>query len=317
MKNTNLKKGLVISIILLFIGVAVAPSINFNVVKATDDNDLVELTSQACGIRGFGNTTVKLTREQYQNLEQYLVEFRARLNQTTTREEAVPIFKEAVEELNMYGLLPKGMNVEQAQKLVTGMYQNNFKSTPLKKIIDKYQDNSSDSINNSFCLVTGRANKLGYMTLIKKIIFFPGMAIYNLYWFFYLFHYYFDYSSYQFLTEFFNRIINFFNTSLNFVTNIYSDYWFYLTYNKSFFLGCSIEFYESSGWIHTIGLNGIKKISGTLYGLTPYLIRLLEETYYPQGIKYFVGLRIHDKYNYDFFIGSAFRVKIGLSPLYP
>ena len=93
MKDTWVKKGLVVSVILLFIGVAVAPSINFNVVKAYNDNDLVEVTTQACGINGFGNTTVKLTRQQHQSLEQYLVEFRARLNKTTTREEVVPIFK--------------------------------------------------------------------------------------------------------------------------------------------------------------------------------------------------------------------------------
>ncbi len=85
-----MKKILAVGVILFFIGVAVAPSINQSVVKASQDDDLVEVTTQACGIKGYGDTTVKLTREQYQNLEQYLVEFRARLNQTTTREEAVP-----------------------------------------------------------------------------------------------------------------------------------------------------------------------------------------------------------------------------------
>jgi hypothetical protein len=74
----DIKKCLAVGIILLFIGVAVAPSINSTVVKASNDNDLIEVTSQACGIQGFGNTTVKLTKEQYQNLEQYLVDFRAR-----------------------------------------------------------------------------------------------------------------------------------------------------------------------------------------------------------------------------------------------
>ncbi|HVO72986.1 MAG TPA: hypothetical protein VMT35_03120 [Ignavibacteriaceae bacterium] len=109
--NSRLRKGLAVGIILLFIGVAVAPSINSTVVKASDDNDLIEVTSQACGIQGFGNTTVKLTKQQYKDLEQYLVDFRARLNQTTTREETVPIFKDAVVELNKYGLLLKGLSV--------------------------------------------------------------------------------------------------------------------------------------------------------------------------------------------------------------
>jgi hypothetical protein len=122
----ELKKLLALGIIFLFIGVSVAPSINQSVVKATDDDDLVEVTTQACGIQGYGDTTVKLTREQYPNLEQYLVEFRARLNQTSTREEAVPIFKDAVVELDKYGLLPKGMSVELAQKLIILQNQNDY-----------------------------------------------------------------------------------------------------------------------------------------------------------------------------------------------
>ena len=94
--------------------------------KASTDDDLVEVTTQACGIKGYKDTTVKLTREQYQNLEQYLVEFRARLNQTSTREEAVPIFKDAVVELDKYGLLPKGMSIERAQKLVIQQKLNDY-----------------------------------------------------------------------------------------------------------------------------------------------------------------------------------------------
>jgi hypothetical protein len=61
-KNPLMIKCLAVGIILLFIGVVLVPSINFNVVKASYDNDLVEVTTQACGIKGFGNTTIKLTR---------------------------------------------------------------------------------------------------------------------------------------------------------------------------------------------------------------------------------------------------------------
>jgi hypothetical protein len=146
----EMKKILAVGIILLFIGVAVAPSINPTVVKASDDNDLVEVTTQACGIKGFGNTTVKLTREQYQNLEAYLVEFRVRLNQTTTRDEAVPIFNEAVVELNKYELLPRGMSIEKAQHLVTrGM--KNHTELPLN---NKLRQELSPVFFNMFCLVS-------------------------------------------------------------------------------------------------------------------------------------------------------------------
>jgi hypothetical protein len=149
-----IRKWLAIGIILLFVGVTISPTINFNTVKASNDDDLVEVTTQACGIQGYGNTTVKLTREQYQDLEEYLVEFRARLNQTSTREEAVPIFKDAVVELDKYGLLPRGMSVERAQRLVTRFYQDNKINTFQKKLLTNPLL-SSDSNSNVFCLIAG------------------------------------------------------------------------------------------------------------------------------------------------------------------
>jgi hypothetical protein len=41
-----MKQILVLSILFLFIGIAIAPSINISVVKASDDNDLVEVTNE-------------------------------------------------------------------------------------------------------------------------------------------------------------------------------------------------------------------------------------------------------------------------------
>jgi hypothetical protein len=150
----KIKKILSLSIIFLFIGVVVVPSINFNLVKASTDNDLVEVTTQACGIKGYGDTTVKLTREQYNELEQYLVDFRARLNQTTTREESIPIFKDAVVELDKYGLLPKGMSVEQAQKFVSRELYFTKISYLLERIISlRYKNNDIVHRTNIFCLV--------------------------------------------------------------------------------------------------------------------------------------------------------------------
>ncbi|PNX54030.1 MAG: hypothetical protein BV458_01165 [Thermoplasmata archaeon M9B2D] len=167
MKDTWMKKGLVVTVIILFIGVAVAPSINQSVVKASQEDDFVEVTTQACGIHGYTDTTVKLTREQCQNLEQYLVEFRARLNQTSTREEAVPIFKEAVVELDKYGLLPKGMGVEQAQKLVTGGYYN----VRINKTIQRLCDTNDYLIKSNFlCLITGAGNSIHIRGILPTIM---------------------------------------------------------------------------------------------------------------------------------------------------
>lgn len=147
-----MKKGLVIAVVLLFINVIMASS-NLYVVKASEDNDLVEVTAQACSIQGHINTTVKLTREQYQDLEQYLDEFRAKLNQTTTREEARNIFKEAIVELDTYGLLPKGMTGKQVQNLVLGGRFQSIAQNFLKTIQIIFHKDSSISSNvvNLFC----------------------------------------------------------------------------------------------------------------------------------------------------------------------
>ena len=170
MNYNRMNQGLAVTVILLFVGIAIAPSINFNVVKASYDNDLVEVTTQACGINGFENTTVKLTREQYQNLELYLAEFRARLNKTVSREEAVPIFNEAVVELNNYGLVPKGMSVAQTQRLVLGGYKN--------AVIDRLTHKHTDTEPlNSHCFITGIVHinlSIGLVFGIGTLLFFFG-----------------------------------------------------------------------------------------------------------------------------------------------
>ena len=269
------KKCLIVSVILLFIGVAIAPSININVVKASNDNDLVEVTTQACGINGFGNTTVKLTRQQYQNLEQYLVDFRARLNQTSTREEAVPIFKEAVVELNKYGLLPRGMSVERAQKLVTCEFQN-------EKIIRKFQrlNCANDYLikSNFLCLITGSANNAWFLGIIPLIEFF--------------------------IIECFIGILpiyfaGFGNIQFGFKTTYPDVPW---------------HFHPSTGWVYTNGLTGIKNWNGTFVGGCGFPLWNLPFIFLEGrciGAKGFTGIGISNAYDsFGFFIGSALWTRI-------
>jgi len=146
-----MKKIFAVGVILLFVGVTIAPRINFEVVKASD-NDFVEVTSQACGIKGFEATTVKITKEQYQNLKQYLVDFRIRSDLTQTREEAISLFKEAVVEIDTYGLLPKGMSVELVQQLVTEDFSKNI------RIGENFADWKPSDDFNVCCLLSAKVS---------------------------------------------------------------------------------------------------------------------------------------------------------------
>jgi hypothetical protein len=318
MKIHLLNKSLVLGIIFLFISTAIAPTINFNSVKATSDNEFVEVTSQACGIKGFNDQKVKLTKQQYQDLENYLKEFRERLNKTATREESVPIFKGAVTELNKYGLLPKGMSVEQAQSLTTGGYWNYKNQKLIENIFKTNQGNSTNLIDNYFCLVAGRTDGSEFMNFIIKLLFYADFIVYESIDFLVILYILGLFFQGKLFDRIFNNIVNFFDESRNFFDNCFGNYLTYLNIKRSLMIGCNIAFSGGEGWVHTIGLNGIKKINGTLFGQIPYLFKEIGIYYlYPQGIKYFVGLKIFDNSSGHFFLGSAFHVKIGLSPLYP
>jgi hypothetical protein len=298
------RKWLAIGIILLFVGVTIAPTINFNTVKASTDDDLVEVTTQACGIQGYGNTTVKLTREQYQDLEQYLVEFRARLNQTSTREEAVPIFKDAVVELDKYGLLPKGMSVEQAQKLVTSGYKNQYCSQLLKKIYDR-NPLPKNGINNQLCLVAGNTDYSDIVGPISMIGFCAKLIIFIPIFFVYLI---LDELGFKMLAEKLNNVLEIILTDY-----IPFEMGGFGIFGYAFRFGLDdVYFVPSDGWVYSLGLQGTRSISGSFYGTITVFAWSWNYNFY-LGVTGFIGLIIGSSHmsNTRFFLGSAYR--IGLS----
>ncbi|MCJ7697209.1 MAG: hypothetical protein MUO73_02640 [Thermoplasmata archaeon] len=180
-KYSLLRKGLAVGIILLFIGVAIAPSINFNVVKASNDNDLVEVTTQACGLPGLKPQTVKLTKQQASEVENLFDSIKTRLDNATSRGETISIFNDAVVELDKYGLLGD-LSVEKAQRLVTGRYQN------LQKLPDIFSSTflvTLDDNENRNCLITDKTTETWFespMTILCYTIIFnyinnPNLAM--------------------------------------------------------------------------------------------------------------------------------------------
>jgi len=302
----EMKKLLAVGIIFLFISVAVAQSINFTVVKASNDNDLVEVTSQACGIQGFGNTTVKLTKQQYQNLEQYLVDFRARLNKTTTREEAVPIFKEAVVELNKYGLLPKRMSVEQAQKLVTNGYLNEKIMERAESIFHKIKTDFLPD-TNFFCLVGGELNLSVFVSGIFMKFVYASLIMGDWFWSFIDKFFPSPIFSFLFLLSLIGLI------ALYILSELHIEIANHFPLSIGHIIGVGWYSHDGAdGWMDTFGLLGVKKWDGSLLGTLPTMKILYDPGYFDPGVLYFTGLKISlnkDTFNH-FFIGSAFWVNI-------
>jgi len=226
------------------------------------------------------------------------------LNQTTTREEAVPIFKDAVVELNKYGLLPKGMSVEKAQKIMTH-------SKKLAALTN--QDNLSinhTQIYNLFCSVTGSATECGIASFLSAAIEYP---IYNLVKNYYVPPYippiglYFLYaiwilSSLPFLLR---NTIPLVSTMLGFF-GMFS----LLTFGTSVQTNHGSYFYPSRGWIDTIGPYGKRNLSGYFYGFVDIPVLNAFGTRHT-GVSGFTGLKILLLDQQSFFLGTAIWVNVG------
>jgi hypothetical protein len=293
MKKSITRKCLVISVIMIFLGVAVAPSINHSIVTASKDDELIEVTTQACGIQGYGDANVKLTRQQYEDFEGYMVEFRARVNQIKTKAEAIPVFKDAVVELNKYGLLPKGMSVENAQKLIIGgsRYQRinlNLKQTQAP----------SNVTQNMFCFVTGNVSNVQRVSFLSKLLHRNRTPCLSNFIFSILLDFLWDESSIS--------VLNVFHFGTYDFVSGYSGY----------------QFFPAEGSISTIGMLGVNQLNGSFYGALPirptvyYFFNMYfittHITWFP-AVFGFTGFKIYTRHTVEF-LGSALWVKISTEP---
>ena len=99
-----MKKLLVFGVIVLFLGVVIAPSINANISKASVDSELVEFTTEICGLDG-GKHTVQLTQCQIKQLDKLFDGIREQLNKAETREDFIESFNRAIQVFKKEGYL--------------------------------------------------------------------------------------------------------------------------------------------------------------------------------------------------------------------
>ena len=117
-----MKKIIVIGVIAFFIGVGIQPSI---ATAEIDDicKDYVDIEIDVCGLPGIKPYTVQLTKEQAVLIENCFYLINEQFEKVNTREEAKAILNDVVIKLDEHGLLG-GLSIKQAQKLVTGNYEN-------------------------------------------------------------------------------------------------------------------------------------------------------------------------------------------------
>jgi hypothetical protein len=122
MRFNQLQRWLVVPVILLFVGVVLAPSIqSYEVISA--QNKFVEITIDAVGLPGLRSQTVKLNEEQLANLESVLSSVDQKLSQASTTAKAAEIVEDAIGQLHPFGFFGS-VGVQQAKRLVMGRYHN-------------------------------------------------------------------------------------------------------------------------------------------------------------------------------------------------
>ena len=274
--------------------------------KVSSDDELVEFDVEFCGLGK--KHTVKLTHEEADEVELLFDEIRTKLDAVESREEAIAIYKEAIVELDKYGLLGD-MNIKQAQKLVIGRHQNKRVMIHLNKLYEKYHVDVEED-ENILCLVSGESSNTysfgpfatSYYVITHALMKFSSLLIDMLH----------EYSK---VVDFFSGLWLLSVVSLMCSTIIYME--FSTLYNKvigyKVGFGSQVAFhpelvYPAHGWLNTIGLKGIKEWNGSFYGqMQNHYWYSMPFTYI--GMTGFTGLRIYA--GTTLLLGSALRVKLG------
>jgi hypothetical protein len=277
-------------VIVLFLGLACAPSINANISK---ESELVEITTEICGMGG-GKHTVQLTKEEAEGVDRLFENIRQQLNESNSREEAKKIFNEAIVELDRYGLLG-GLSVKQAQRLVTGGLLNKVNKRFVDRIYNKNLQ-KLDENENVFCLIAGIS---AYTTIENfRLRFWTNLLTYILEK-----EYYDIVGFFRFLLTIHILFLQAFPLTLGGIIGFGMHR--HIPYNTYYHI-------PAEGWIQTIGLNGIKRWNGSFWGALA--IKSIYDhncqRWYP-GVLYFNGINvIVPKYSLHLLLGSAFWVKI-------
>jgi hypothetical protein len=270
----NMKKLLVVGIIILFISVSCAPSINANIDRTTVKSKLVETAIRIHRANGISLSTVKLTEKGSDEVDRIFDNLKASLDSAETGEEIDAIYDGAVESLYELGLFPR-MTIKEAKQLVKGDSK-------------KTQSGSLGAGDENFnCQISG--NVTSECTIFDVGELFMGGILFNLFLFFkrYLPS---PPSSGDNLPFFVGRIGKISFGCLD-------------RYNYMYF--------PSIGWVHTNGTNGVIKWEGEFFGNIGYINWGLYNTKAYVGVNEFNGLWTQKGRPYPcYFLGNAEHVSI-------
>jgi len=245
--------------------------------KVSSDEELVEFDVEFCGLGK--KHTVQLTQQESDEVELLFADIEQQLSEVETREETELIFKDAIVELNKYGLLG-GMNIKQAQQMVT-------RSQKQHKIINRILP---DDNSNYFCLIAGETNNTFFIGIPARetilLMYILGFGI-------------------PLIPSLLTFLLSLITTVGNIINPISIFNFIGIGLMKS---RGELEFFPADGWLWTIGLNGIKSWNGSIAGgFGPIIMLWLRTHYYYQGVVGFTGIKLFFNSKH-FYLGTALQV---------
>lgn len=256
---------------------SIGENTTYNFVLEQDDSDLVEFDVEFCGLGK--KHTVQLTQEEADEVELLFDEIEQRLSEVETREETELIFKDAIVELNKYGLLGE-LSVRQAQQMAI---QNHKQLKIINRILP-------DGNSNYLCLIAGETTNT----------FFMGIPVWATILFLYVLGFGMPLGSYLLTC-----LLSLIKTVGNIINPISIFNFIGIGVMKT---RDGLEFFPADGWLWTIGLNGIKSWNGTFAGdFGPIIILWFMMRFYYSGVLGFTGIKLFFN-NKHFYLGAALQV---------
>jgi len=293
-----IKEGLAVTVILLFIGVAFAPSINSSAVK----DDLVNIEIELLGLDK--TKTIHLTPQEANGIDLLFNNLKFKLDNIESNKEYNDIIKIGIIELGNMGVI-NDFEMEKIQNLVF----NNIDAFPYLKDNPMNKFNAKENFN---CMITGETTNTNFYYedmpikwiflsfILENVLEKLEMDIDD------LIEKYINRPLFLLLgILIFLRVITYTLTGSHFP--ISTDE--FIIFGSSYVNGFDFSHSPSVGWINTNGSNGIVNWEGSLRGRIGVYIPMAYTTAYI-GATGFNGIKLSFREK-SYYLGRAEHVSLG------
>jgi len=300
------KKTLALLSTFLFLSLVATPGGIMNTIRASQIDNRYEIMTQACDIMKETTATIRLTTKQIQEIQRAFDDLKNHLSITTSAEETQVLLNDTVIILYRNHLLPAGMSIEHAKRLVNRATALQKRIPSMDILTQKDKTGAlAGTIQNSLCSIAGNTSNTHCAKLATRI----AHRLFAI----------MDYYSGNTLlvkvaTALWTVLIPFSRLSewgllkdgYRCGVSIYFGNYHYYPYPN--------WFSPAQGWLSTSGINGKQDINGSFWGQTMIGGWQPQDDWYMnntwRGCMGFTGLITHIG-NSTYYLGSAIFVNVG------